>query len=120
MAATFDPTFEVVMHNGETTVTLPGSAIAEGVAAQAGAGVLMWTELDDVVIDGDLIAACGAMLTLQLTQRALSSVPVGLFLRFRDGRMTSEVVFICGSAETIDVSTEEVPSVDVLRAGLAS
>lgn len=120
MAATFDPTFEVVMHNGETTVTLPGSAIAEGVAAQAAAGVLMWTELDGVVIDGNLIAASGTMLTLQLTQRILSSVPVGLFVRFRDGRMTSEVVFVCGSEETIDVSMQEMPSVVALRTGLAS
>ncbi len=120
VAATLDPAFEVVMHSGETTVTLPGPAIAEGVRAQAAAGVLMWTELDDLVIDAESIAASGATLTLQLTQGTLSTVPVGLFLRFSGGRMISEVVFICGSTETTDVSTEEMPSVDALRAHLDS
>jgi hypothetical protein len=31
VAATFDAAFEVLIHNGDTTVTLPGSAITEGV-----------------------------------------------------------------------------------------
>jgi hypothetical protein len=39
VAATLDPAFEVVMYSGGTTVTLPGGVIAEGVAAQAAAGV---------------------------------------------------------------------------------
>jgi hypothetical protein len=34
VAATLDPAFEVVMHSGGTTVTLPGSMIAAGVAAR--------------------------------------------------------------------------------------
>jgi hypothetical protein len=89
VAATLHPAFEVVMHSGETTVTLPGSVIAEGVAAQAAAGVLMWTEFDDFVVDGDTIATSGVMLILQLTERTLATTPVGLFLRFSGDRMTS-------------------------------
>jgi hypothetical protein len=119
VAATLDPAFEVVMHSGGTTFTLPGSAIAEGVAAQAAAGVLMWTEFDDFVVDGDTIATCGVMLTLLLADQTLTTTPVGLFLRFRGDRMTSEVAFM-GTSETADLSTQEMPSVDALRSALAS
>jgi hypothetical protein len=35
VAATFAPAFEVVIHSGESTVTLPGSVIAEGVRGEA-------------------------------------------------------------------------------------
>ena len=118
-ASTLDPTFEVVMHTGGTTVTLPGSVIAEGVAAQAAAGALMWTEFDDFVVDGDTIATSGVMLTLLLTDQTLTSTPVGLFLRFSLDRMTSEVAFM-GPSETAELSTQEMPSVDALRAALTS
>jgi hypothetical protein len=117
VAATLDPAFEVVMHSGGTTVTLAGKVIAEGVAAQAAAGVLMWTEFDDFVVDGDTIATSGVMLTLQLSERTLATTPVGLFLRFSGDRMISEVAFM-GTSETADLSTQEMPSVDVLRAAL--
>jgi hypothetical protein len=119
VAATLDPAFEVVMHSGGTTVTLPSSMIAEGVAAQAAAGVLMWTEFDDFVVDGDTIATSGVMLTLLLTEQTLTTTPVGLFLRFSGVRMTSEVAFM-GTSETADLSTKEMPSVDALRAALTS
>jgi hypothetical protein len=120
VAETFDPAFEVVMHSGDTTVTLPGSVIVESVRGEAAAAVVMWTEFDDLVIDGDSIPANGALLRLPLPQRTLSSVPVGLFVRFKGGRMISEVVFKCGPTETIDVSTQEMPSVHALRAGIDS
>jgi hypothetical protein len=119
VAATLDPTFEVVMHTGGTTVTLPGSVIAEGVAAQAAAGALMWTEFDDFVVDGDTIATSGVMLTLLLTDQTLTSTPVGLFLRFSGDRMTSEAAFM-GPSETAELSTQGMPSVDALRAALTS
>ena len=117
VAATLHPAFEVVMHSGETTVTLPGSVIAEGVAAQAAAGVLMWTEFDDFLVDGDTIATSGVMLTLQLTVQTLATTPVGLFLRFSGDRMTSEVAFM-GTSENADLSTQAMPSVDALRTAL--
>ena len=107
------------MHSGGTTVTLPGSMIAEGVAAQAAAGALMWTEFDDFVVDGNTIATSGVMLTLLLIDQSLITTPVGLFLRFSGDRMVSEVAFM-GTPETADVSTQEMPSVDALRAALAS
>jgi hypothetical protein len=119
VAATLDPAFEVVMHSGGTTVTLPGSVIAEGVAAQAAAGALMWTEFDDFVVDGDTIATSGAMLTLLLTDQTLTTTPVGLFLRFSGDRMTSEVAFM-GTSETAELSMQEMPSIDDLRAALTS
>jgi hypothetical protein len=119
VAATLDPAFEVVMHSGGTTVTLPGTMIAEGVAAQAAADVLMWTEFDEFVVDGDTIATSGVMLTLLLTEQTLTTTPVGLFLRFSGVRMTSEIAFM-GTSETADLSTKEMPSVDSLRAALTS
>jgi hypothetical protein len=75
----------------------------------------MWTELDDFVVDVDTIATSGVMLTLQLTERTLAR----LFLRFSGDRMTSEVAFM-ELSETADLSTQEMPSVDALRAALAS
>jgi hypothetical protein len=119
VAATLDPAFEVVMHSGGTTVTLAGGVIAEGVAAQAAAGALMWTEFDDFVVDGDTIATSGVMLTLLITAQTLTTTPVGLFLRFSGDRMISEVAFM-GTSETADLSTQEMPSVRALRAALTS
>jgi hypothetical protein len=119
VAATLDPAFEVVMHSGGTTVTLPGSVIAEGVAAQAATGALMWTEFDDFVVDGDTIATSGVMLTFRLTDQTLTTTPVGLFLRFSGDRMTSEVAFM-GPSVTADLSAQEMPSVDALRVALTS
>ncbi|HTI76057.1 MAG TPA: hypothetical protein VL634_13765 [Mycobacterium sp.] len=119
VAAALDPAFEVVMHIGGTTVSLPGSAIVEGAPGQAAAGVLMWTEFGDFVVDADTIAASGTMMSLQLTERTLTTTSVGLFVRFRGDVMTSEVVFM-GAAQTTDMSAQEMPSVDALRAALAS
>ena len=119
VAATFDPAFEVVIHAGETSVTLPGTAIADGVRVQASAGVLMWTEFDDLVTDTDSIAASGAMLNLHLEDRVLTSTPVSLVLRFSGERMLSEVVFM-GRTTIADVSADPMPSIDTLRAQLDS
>jgi hypothetical protein len=119
VAATFDPAFTVVMHSGETPLTLPGDAIAKGVQAQAATGVLMWTELDDLIIERETIAASGEMLNLHLSQRTLTTTPIGLFLRFKSQRMISEVAFM-GAPISIDVSAEPMPIVDGLRAQLDS
>jgi hypothetical protein len=119
VAATLDPEFTVVMHSGGSVVTLPGSAIADGVRGQAAAGVLMWTELDDVVIDGDVIAASGAMMNLHLTERTLHCTPIGLFLRFRADLMISEIAFM-GASTATDVSADRMPTVEALRARLVS
>jgi hypothetical protein len=117
VTTTLDPAFAVVMHVGDTSITLPGSAIADGVRAQAAAGVLMWTEFDDLVVDGDSIAASGAMVNLDLTEQSLRTTPVGLFLRFSGGLMISEVAFM-GASSVADVSAERMPSVETLRTQL--
>ena len=120
VATTLDPAFELVMHSGDGTFALPGNAIVEGVRATGSAGVLMWIEIDDLVIDGETIAGQGAMLTLQLAQRTLSTAPLGLFLRFSGERMIAEVVFMGAAAEPADVSALHVPTVDGLRSQLTS
>ena len=120
VATTLDPAFELVMHSGDGTFTLPGNAIVEGVRATGAAGVLMWIELDDLVIDGETMAGQGAMLTLQVAQRTLSTAPLGIFLRFSGERMIAEVVFMGASAEPADVSSLDVPTVDDLGIQLHS
>ena len=119
VAETLDPAFELVMHSGDRTFTLTGGAIVDGIRATAAAGVLMWLELDDLVIDGETIAGYGAMLTLQTTQRTLGTAPLGLFLRLREGRMISEAVFVGGATET-EVAEDAMPSVAALRAQINS
>ena len=119
VAETLDPAFELVMHSGDSTFILAGSAIVDGVRATAAAGVLIWLELDDLVIDGETIAGYGAMLTLQTTQRTVGTAPLGLFLRFREGRMISEVVFVGAATET-EVAAVDIPSIDELRSHLVN
>ena len=119
VTATLDPAFEVVMHVGDSSVTLPGTAIAEGVRVQAAAGMLMWTEFDDLVVGGDLIAASGSMLNLDMTDASLRTTPVGLFLRFSGDLMVSEVAFM-GASSVADVSAAGMPSVEALRAQLSA
>jgi hypothetical protein len=76
-------------------------------------------EFDDFVVDGDTIATSGVMSTLLITAQTLTTTPVGLFLRFSGDRTISEVAFM-GTSETADLSTQEMPSVDALRAALPS
>jgi hypothetical protein len=117
VAATLDPGFELVMHSRGTTLTLPGSAVLKGVETQKASGVLMWSEFDDLVADQSLIAASGRLCSLAVRERALSTMPLGLFLRFTRAHMTSEVAFI-GEAQTAVIAEEVMPSVERLRAHL--
>jgi hypothetical protein len=119
VAATLDPAFELVMHTGGTTTTLPGSAVVQGVDAQAASGVLMWTEFDDLVTDNDVVAGCGLLCSLLLRERALTTMPVAVFLRFSGNRMNSEVAFM-GQAHTEIIEQDALPDPDALRKQLDS
>ena len=117
--ATLDTAFKIVIHVGDASVTLPGTAYADGVGVQATSGMLMWTEFDDLLVDSAAIAAGGALLNLHLEERTLRSSPIGLFLRFSGDRMASQVVFM-GAADVTDVSAYAMPSVESLRAQLSA
>ena len=120
LSSTFDPAFEVVMHIGDTVMSLPGSVIVEGICEHVVGGALMWTEFDDLIVDDGTLAASGAMLRLQVSERTLRTTPVALFVRYRGGRMVSEVVFMGGSTDVPVAPTEKTPSRDVLAAQLDS
>jgi len=116
--ATLDPDFGLVMHSRAGTTTTGGATIAEGVNRQTAAGVLMWSEFDDLLCDGTVVAGNGQLCSLQRRQRTVTMFPMAVFLRFSGHRMISEVVFM-GTAVTSAVpATHPVPSVEQLRAKL--
>jgi hypothetical protein len=114
VAATLEPDFELVIHTGATTATLPGSAVVQGVESQAASGVLMWTEFDDLVTDNDVVAGSGLLCNLLLGECALTTMPVAAFLRFTGDRMNSEVAFM-GQAKTEVIEQDALPSPEALR-----
>lgn len=119
VAATLDPDFELVMHTGGTTMTLPGSAVVRGVGIQAASGVLMWTEFDDLIADNDVVAGHGRLCTLLASEHGLTTAPIAVFLRFIGDRMTSEVAFM-GEAITQVIEQGALPSPEALRKQLDS
>jgi hypothetical protein len=114
VAATLEPDFELVMHTGAATATLPGSAVVQGVQAQAASGVLMWTEFDDLVTDNDVVAGTGLLCSLLPGECALTTMPVAVFLRFTGDRMNSEVAFM-GQARTEVIEQGALPAPEALR-----
>lgn len=119
VAATLDPAFELVLHTGGTTATLPGSAVVGGVGIQAASGVLMWTEFDDLIADNDVVAGHGRLCTLLVSEHGLTTAPIAVFLRFTGDRMTSEVAFM-GQATTEVIEQGALPSPETLRSQLDS
>lgn len=114
VAATLAPDFELVMNTGTSTATLAGSAVVQGLGIQSASGVLMWTEFDDLVTDNDVVAGRGLLCNLLMGERALTTMPVAVFLRFTGDRMTSEVAFM-GRAKTEAIEQAALPSLEVLR-----
>jgi hypothetical protein len=119
VAATLDPDFELVMHTGGTTMTLPGTAVVRGVGIQAASGVLMWTEFDDLIDDKDVVAGHGRLCTLLASEHGLTTAPIAIFIRFSGDRMTAEVAFM-GAATTEIVDPDALPSPEALRKQLDS
>jgi hypothetical protein len=118
VTATLDPNFELVMHSDVGTTTTGAATVVAGVERQTAAGVLLWSEFDDLLCDGTAVAGNGMLCSLQLRERAVTTFPVAVFLRFSGDRMISEVVFI-GTAVTSAVpSTDAGPSMEQLRAKL--
>lgn len=114
VADTLTADFEVTMHSGPATVTLPAAAVLEGIRAQHGAGVLMWAEFDVLLSDAETVACTGRLCTLTATAPTLTATPVALTFRVRDGRMCSEEVYLAGEptvttpADSATVSAERV------------
>jgi hypothetical protein len=119
VAATLDASFELVMHTGGTTATLPASAVVRGVGMQAASGVLMWTEFDDLIADNNVVAGHGRLCSLLASEGGLTTAPIAVFLRFSGDRMTSEVAFM-GEGTTEVIDHEALPSPEALRKQLDS
>ena len=117
VAATLDPAFELVMHTGGTTATLPGSAVVQGVEIQGASGALMWTEFDDLVTDDNVVAGNGLLCSLSVGEHAVTTMPLAVFLRFAGDRMTSEVAFM-GAAKTDIIKHDAPASLNGLRTKL--
>lgn len=117
VASTLAPSFQLVMHAGPSTTTMPGSAIVESIRRNGSAGVLTWVELVELAVIDGLISGHGTLGTLSSADRSATTMPLAIFIRIEDERMTSEVAFM-SSAEATTVAVDSLPSVDALRAGL--
>ncbi len=120
VAATLAPGFGLVMHAGDASMTLAADAVIGSVDAQAAADVLLWTELDDLVVNASAVAGSGMLCRAHLTGATLTRTPLAFFLRFDGQLMASEVAFVGGHSETTEFESDDVPSVERLRSRLAS
>lgn len=117
VATTLEPDFELVMHSGGTTTRLRADVVTAGVRAQHAAGTLMWTEFDDLVLGHRIVGGTGTLCNLALGDRRLTTTPIGVFLRFAEERMSSEVAYLGDSTSTV-IAADDVPSIEDLRAQL--
>jgi hypothetical protein len=118
VAATLEPDFELVMHSGATTTRLRADVVTAGVRAQHAAGTLLWTEFDDLVLGHRIVGGTGTLCNLALADRRLTTTPVGVFLRFTDERMSSEVAYLGGDSTSTVIAADDVPSIEDLHAQL--
>jgi hypothetical protein len=118
VAAILEPDFKLVVHSAGNTSTLPADTVAAGVQAQRSAGTLLWTEFDELVVDGQLVAGSGTFCTLKIAGHSLTTMPVAIFLRFTASRMASELAYMGGHSAATAVAPDDMPSIERLRAQL--
>jgi hypothetical protein len=99
VAATLSPDFVLVSHGGGASTTTAGPRMVESIRRQGAAGMLMWVELDELLVEDDAVAGQGVLRTMRAAGGgadgvALTTDPLALFLRFAGDLMTSEVVFL--------------------------
>jgi hypothetical protein len=100
VAGTLTPDFTVTVHSGSASVTLSATAVIDGVRAQGSAGILMWTEFDELLAGAESLAGAGSLCTLTATPPALAVTPVALTVRLRGSQMCAETVFLAGETKT--------------------
>jgi hypothetical protein len=117
VAATLAPAFTLVTHTGGATSTISGRDMVDGIRRQGEAGVMLWVQLDDLVVGTDVVAGDGLIHTFRPDTSALTTFPLGFFIRYAiDGLMTSEVVFMDLSATvTTSLPNGTAPSIERLR-----
>jgi hypothetical protein len=111
VAATLAADFGLVTHAGGLPMTLAGSDLVAGISLQAETGAILWTELDDLVVEEEVIAGDGLFHTFQPDLGSVTTFPLAFFIRYADGLMTSEVAFMAVSATvTTTLSQGAAPS----------
>lgn len=118
VTAMLEPDFRLVVHSAGNTTTLPADTVTAGVRAQQSAGTLIWTEFDELVVDGQLVAGCGTFCSLKIGGQSLTTMPVAIFLRFTASRMASELAYMGGHSAATAVAPDDMPSIEGLRAQL--
>lgn len=104
-----DPTFTLNTHAGGGITTNDRTALVETVRrqGQAQGGAMTWLRLDDLVVDGNVIAGQGTLRTsltgtlaarqgwghVNPTDRCITTIPLAFFIRLAD-LMVSEVLYL--------------------------
>ncbi|MBL7486782.1 hypothetical protein I6A60_12830 [Frankia sp. AgB1.9] len=107
---TLAPSFALVTHARGATTTTDRETLLKGFRRQAAAqgGVMMWIHFEDLVVEDGSIAGQGTLNIMTNGSVAarqgrpevapedlcLTTVPVAFFIRFADGVMTSEVLYM--------------------------
>lgn len=111
VAATLASDFVLVTHAGGPATTLAGSDMVDGISRQAAAGAILWTELDDLVVEEDVVAGDGLFHTLPPDSGYVTTLPFAFFIRYANRMMASEVAFLDVSATvTTPLSGGAAPS----------
>ena len=116
VAATLDPDFALVTHTGGPARTIAGRDMVDGIRRQGEAGVMIWTELDDLVSEPDMVAGHGLLHTLSPEPCAVTTFPLAFFIRYSEGLMASEVAFMdVAAAIATSLPKGTTPSIELLQ-----
>jgi hypothetical protein len=118
VATTLNADFVLTTHTGGPPGTLGGRDMVEGIVRQGDIGVALWCEFDDLVTDIEAVAAHGTLHTFRPDPGSVVAVPMAMFLRYADGLMASEVVFLDMAAAVTTPLPDGGPSLERVRSRL--
>jgi hypothetical protein len=113
VAATLASDFVLVTHTGGPPTTLAGRDMVAGIGRQGEAGAMLWTELDDLVVEPHVVGGSGLLHTFRPDPASVTSFPFAFFIHFMGGLMTSEVAFMeVSTAVTTPLAAGARPSLE--------
>jgi hypothetical protein len=116
VAATLAPAFSLVTHTGGPPSTIAGRVMVDGISRQGNAGVMLWAELDDLLVETEVAAGDGLLHTFHPEPGSITSYPFAFFIHYAGDLMESEVAFLDASAAvTTSLPHGARPSVEHLR-----
>jgi hypothetical protein len=120
VAATLAPDFVLEAHTGGPTTTLAAKDMVAGIGRQGEAGVMLWTELDDLMVEPRVVGGSGLLHTFRPDPGSVTSFPFAFFIHYADRLMTSEVAFMEVSAGVnIQLAVSAMPNVKGLESLLS-